>query len=161
MSSRPPRTDAARVSARQDEALRRRLRNEPWPQLVAAMRGKCAANNYTVKQAARDVTEALREAQARLSGEDDAKDLLRVLELERLDAWSAHAEEILADSRRTGDRLDALRALDRLLRISARRDILMALSETAEVPPNPESDEVDELQAKREEKMLQRASGQP
>lgn len=150
-------TDAERRALlRHAEALRRRILGESPQEIAVAMRGRSGvAPNYSARAVAADVLAALREAQALLSGDDlrESKDLLRVLELERLDSVQRHATRILDDAVATGDRLDQLRALDRILRASARRDALMGLGAEAEVPPNPEADEVDELRARREERL--------
>lgn len=154
-------TDAERRALlRRTEALRRRILGESPQAIAVAMRGRNGvAPNYSARLVAADVLAALREAQALLSGDDlrESKDLLRVLELERLDSMQRHATRILDESVVTGDRLDQLRAIDRTLRISARRDALMGLAAEAEVPPSPEADEVDELKQRREERMLKAA----
>lgn len=153
------RPDAA---ARCAIALERRVCGESYEQAAAWMRknvpGIGAA--YTTQRCADDVEAALRAVQALLAGSDatDSKDLARLLEVERLDRYLASAQQLLNDSIADGERLDALRAIDRLLRIGARRDSLLALSTEAAVPPSPEADEVDELRRKREEKMQARAA---
>lgn len=144
-------------------ALERRVYGDSYEQIAAWLRehvsGVGAA--YTAQKAADDVEAALRVAQTLLAGSDatDSKDLARLLELARLDGYQREAQSILDDSQATGERLDALRAIDRLLRIGARRDALLALSSEAAVPPSPEADDVDELRQRREEKMQARAAG--
>lgn len=161
MTGRDAAAAERRAQLRRTEALRRRILGDSPQEIAVSMRGRDGvAPNYSARQVAADVLAALREAQSLLSGDDlqESKDLLRVLELERLDSVQRHASRILDESVGTGDRLDQLRAIDRILRVSARRDALMGLAAEAEVPPNPEADEVDELKQRREDKML-RAAG--
>lgn len=153
---------ALRLVARQAEALRRKVGGDSFDQIAAGMRGRFGAPpNYHARLAASDVQAALTLAQSLLSPKDDknAKELLRVLELQKLDALEHDAASIQAAAMAEGERLDAMRAIDRRLRISARRDALMGLAAEAEMPPNPEADQVDELQLRREDKLL-RGAGQ-
>lgn len=139
------------------QALARRVDGLSYPSIANELRGGLGPADYSAEMAAEDVAVSLREVQGWITS-DDSKDLARVLELERLDQWERRAQEILDDSRGEEARLDALRAIDRLLRINRRRDSLLALSVEAEVPPSPEADQVDELQARREDRMRERAA---
>lgn len=144
-------------------ALERRVYGDSYEQAAAWMREHVSGIGaaYTAQRCADDVEAGLRVAQTLLAGSDstDSKDLARLLELTRLDGYQREAQRLLDDSIAEGERLDALRSIDRLLRIGARRDALLALSSEAAVPPSPEADDVDELRAKREQRMQERAAG--
>jgi hypothetical protein len=82
---------------------------------------------YTDKHAAVDLQRGLEAAQAGLV---QFASLHLALELERMDELTRTTQALLGQARSAGDRWQALRAVDRLLQISKRRDDLLGLSRT-------------------------------
>ena len=65
-----------------------------------------------------------------------------VLEASRLDALERGAQSVLRQAAATGDHLTVLKAIDRLLRISARRSKLLGLDGLLAGPAGPSADEL-------------------
>lgn len=82
---------------------------------------------YTDKHAAVDLKRGLEAAQANLV---EFATLHLTLELERMDDLTRTTQSLLGQARAAGDRWQALRAIDRLVQISTRRDHLLGLSKT-------------------------------
>lgn len=146
------------VAQRQQRALTLRMSGLSWEQVAGEMRrprqdGQPAEpDTYSARKAAADGKAALKAVQL-LVGGTDAKDLARNLELARLDTLHMTFETIMRQAVQASDRWLALRAGDRLMRVSLHRDSLLGLSADAEAPPSPEADQTDELRERREQRL--------
>lgn len=97
-----------------------------------------------------DIARALRGKKA---VNDEQRDLLRTLELERLDALQRTTETLLAGARHNNEHALALRAVDRLLRIAERRAALQGLDDKGQDPVPQPVTEFDEIKKRRDRKM--------
>ena len=111
----------AQVAARRARVLRARAAGLTYQAI--------ADSEPTLSTAAAAVQDAQRALDGRRSELARLADLHLVLEAERLDGLTRQTEAVMARAGQAGDQAMALRAVDRLLRISAQRSRLLGFSD--------------------------------